>query len=79
MNEDRSREHTVRSIARLRDEHHESASRLQRFLALLTGWLARPRSLVILTLGVILWICLNLMLAAWGRNSLNPPSIFIDV
>jgi len=49
-------EHTVRSIARLRAEHHESASRLQRFLALLTGGLARPCSLVIVLIGVILWI-----------------------
>jgi len=69
-------EHTVRSIARLRAEHHESASRLQRFLALLTGGLARPRSLVIVLIGVILWIGLNLMLAAVGRNALDPPPFF---
>jgi len=29
-----------------------------------------------LTIGVILWICFNLMLAAWGRNSLDPPPFF---
>ena len=66
-------EHTVRSIARLRTEHHESATRLQRFQALLTGWLAQPRALVILMITVVIWVGLNLFLTLLGRTSFDPP------
>jgi uncharacterized membrane protein len=66
-------EETVRSIARLRAEHHEDATPLQRFVAWLTGRLARPRVLGVISFVVVAWIGLNLTLVAFGDRPVDPP------
>jgi hypothetical protein len=57
-------EETIRSIARLRAEHHQNASPLQRVVDRITGLLGRPRFICVLTVIAAGWISLNLLAAA---------------
>jgi uncharacterized membrane protein len=66
-------EQTIRSMARLHAEHHQSASPLERILVRLTTHLARPLVFGILTLCVVGWIGLNLLMPILGHHAPDPP------
>jgi uncharacterized membrane protein len=65
-------EETIRSIARLHSEHHESATPLQRATDRLTGLLGRPGFIGVLTAVVVAWISLNVLAAALGYRPIDP-------
>lgn len=65
-------EQTVEAIARLHDEHHQQATPFQRFTAGLTASAGRPAFIAWLTLAVVGWLLLNILLAASGRQPLDP-------
>jgi uncharacterized membrane protein len=65
-------EHTVRSLAQMRDEHYRSATGPERMVASLTRLLARPFALVAVTLAICGWVGANLALAASGRGAIDP-------
>ena len=66
-------EHTVRSLAQMRAEHYQSATRPERLIASLTGLLARPLALVAIAVAVCGWIAANVAWAASGRGAIDPP------
>jgi uncharacterized membrane protein len=63
---------TVRSLARMRAEHYQSATGPERLVASLTRLLARPFALVVVTIAVCGWAGVNLALAASGRGAVDP-------
>ena len=65
-------EETIRSIARLHAEHHESATPLQRAVDRLTSLLGRPGFICVLTAVVAAWISLNMLAAALGYRPIDP-------
>jgi uncharacterized membrane protein len=66
-------EETIRSVARLRAEHYENATPVQRAVDRVTDLLARPRFIGMLTVIVAAWINLNLLSAALGDRPIDPP------
>jgi uncharacterized membrane protein len=66
-------EETIRSIAQLRAEHHESATALERALDHVTALLSRPWFIGVLSIVVIGWIGLNLGMVAFGVPPIDPP------
>lgn len=64
---------TIRSIAQLHIEHHESATRLQRAVDRLTASLGHGRFIGVLTGIVAGWIGLNLAAAPLGYRPIDPP------
>ncbi|MGA2792784.1 MAG: DUF1003 domain-containing protein [Roseiarcus sp.] len=66
-------EETIRSVARLRAEHHENATPLQRAVDRVTDVLGRPLFIGMITLIVVAWISLNLLAAALGARPIDPP------
>jgi uncharacterized membrane protein len=66
-------EETIQSIARLRAEHDESATPVQRAIDRVTALIGRPWFLGALTFVAAAWIGLNLLAAALGERPLDPP------
>jgi uncharacterized membrane protein len=66
-------EETIRSIAQLRDEHHENATPIERALDHMTALLSRPWFIGVITIIIIGWIGLNLGAAAFGLPPVDPP------
>jgi uncharacterized membrane protein len=66
-------EETIRSIAQLRAEHHEKATRLERALDQMTALISRPWFIGVITVIVIGWIGLNLGSATLGLRPIDPP------
>jgi uncharacterized membrane protein len=66
-------EETIRSIARLHAEHHESATPLERAVDRLTGLLGRPGFIGVLTAAVAVWIGFNVLAVALGHQPIDPP------
>jgi uncharacterized membrane protein len=64
---------TIQSITQLRADHHQSATRLERWVDRMTAHLGRLRFLGVLTGIIGGWIGLNLLLPMFGRSALDPP------
>jgi uncharacterized membrane protein len=69
-------EHTVEAIARLRAEHDQRASPLQRTLERLTARAGSPGFVVFLTILVAFWIGLNCVLLALGKTPIDEPPFY---
>jgi uncharacterized membrane protein len=70
---------TVQAIARLRADHDQKATPLERTVDRLTGRAASPRFVVLLSLVLVSWIGLNTILLLIGRRPLDePPFFWID-
>jgi uncharacterized membrane protein len=75
---------TVQAIEKLRSEHRESATTLQRSVNFVIDFLGRPPAAVTLAVGLTAWVVLNLAEVKVGRPALDPPpfawlSIFVSV
>jgi uncharacterized membrane protein len=66
-------EQSVRSIARLHDDHRDSATPRERAVERVTSVLGRANSIVALGLAVVVWIGGNLVTAMFGQQPLDPP------
>ena len=66
-------EETIRSVARLRAEHHENSTPLQRAADRITALLGRPRFIGVLNVIAASWITLNLLAASLGYRPIDPP------
>jgi uncharacterized membrane protein len=66
-------EETIRSIAQLHAERHETATSLQRAVDRVTALLGRPCFIGMLTAVVFGWIGLNLLAAPLGYRPVDPP------
>ena len=66
-------EETIRSIARLHDEHRANATQHQRAVDRITSLLGRPRFLALLTVFVVGWVGLNRLAVATGYWALDRP------
>lgn len=66
-------EETIRSLARLHAEHHQSATPLERAVDRMTALLGRPRFIGALTVIVVGWISLNLLVAGLGYHAIDSP------
>jgi uncharacterized membrane protein len=66
-------EDTIRAIAKLHADHERSATPMQRVVESLTGLLARPSFVAVVTLAVVAWIGANLGLRAPGHVPFDPP------
>jgi uncharacterized membrane protein len=64
---------TIQSITQLRADHHQSATRLERWVDRVTAHLGRLRFLCVLTGIIGGWIGLNLFLSAMGWAAFDPP------
>jgi uncharacterized membrane protein len=64
---------TISSIAKLRAEHDENATSLQRIVDRMVRFFGRPRFIGALGLGVVGWIGLNLLLGVLGLRMIDPP------
>jgi uncharacterized membrane protein len=64
---------TISSIAKLRAEHHDKATPLQRMVDRLVTLLARPRFIGLLGLAMVAWIGFNLLSAALGDPVIDAP------
>jgi uncharacterized membrane protein len=67
---------TVQAIARLRADHDQKATPLERTVDRLTGRAASPRFVVLLSLVLVSWIGLNTILLSIGRRPLDEPPFF---
>src|SRR5580693_106364 len=67
---------TVQAIARLRADHDQKATPLERMVDRLTGRAASPGFVVLLSLVLVSWIGLNTMLLLIGRRPLDEPPFF---
>jgi len=65
--------HNLNAVAQLHAEHHHNASPLQRSVDRLTGLLARPRSVAILTWALLAWVSGNLVAGYLGFHPIDPP------
>jgi uncharacterized membrane protein len=73
-------EETIRSIAQLRAEHHEKATRIERALDQMTALISRPWFIGVITVIVIGWIGLNLGSATLGLPPIDsPPFSWLEV
>jgi len=66
-------EGTVQSIARLHAEHYQQATRLQRIVDRMTGLMARPGFVGLLTAAVLVWVLANLGASWVGLEPIDPP------
>jgi uncharacterized membrane protein len=69
-------DNTVQAIARLRADHDQKATPLERTVDRLTGRAASPRFVVLLSLVLVSWIGLNTILLSIGRRPLDEPPFF---
>ena len=66
-------EETIRSIEELHAKHKEQATPLQRGIDWLTGLIARPSFVILLTVVVGGWIAFNLLAAQFGYQPVDRP------
>ena len=66
-------EETIRSIEELHAKHKKQARPLQRGIDWLTGLIARPSFVILLTLAVAGWIAFNLLAAQAGHQPIDRP------
>jgi uncharacterized membrane protein len=66
-------EETIRSMARLSNEHQESASLQQRAVAHITGFLSQPAVVGILGVMIGCWAAANVLGPSVGWRALDPP------
>ncbi len=66
-------EATIRLITRLRAEHHQNATPVQRAVDHITALVGRPGFLGVLAVIVASWISLNLLADALGYRPIDPP------
>src|SRR5450432_2892846 len=66
-------EETIRSIEELHAKHKEQATPLQRGIDWLTGLIARPSFVILLTVVVAHWIAFNLLAAQFGYQPIDRP------
>jgi uncharacterized membrane protein len=64
---------TVRAIALLHAEHHRKSTIAERVVDRATAWVGRPRFLLALLVGAILWVLLNIALLRSGFSPPDPP------
>jgi uncharacterized membrane protein len=69
-------EGTVRTLARLREEHDRKATALQRVMGRFTGRAASPGFVILLTAIVIVWISVNSTLVLLGKKPIDEPPFF---
>jgi uncharacterized membrane protein len=67
---------TVQEVARLRAEHDQRASPLQRTVERFTARVGSSGSVVFLTILVASWIGLNCVYVAEGHNPIDPPPFY---
>lgn len=65
-------EDAIRSVAQLDSEHHESATRQQRWMDHTTDRLGRPWFLGAAGLAIVGWIAFNSLAPLFGRKPLDP-------
>ena len=66
-------EDTVQAPVQVHAEHHKRATPLQRAVDRLTARVARPLSLVLITVGVVSWMGLNVGLILAGSRPFDEP------
>jgi uncharacterized membrane protein len=66
-------EETVRAIQKLHEDHHNSATLAERLAASVTGVIARPIFIGILTVLIGVWIGINLMFRDRGMMAWDQP------
>jgi uncharacterized membrane protein len=66
-------EQTIRSVAQLRADHHESATAIERAVDRTTALLSRPWLLGVMTVVVVAWISVNLLAIRNGFRPFDPP------
>jgi uncharacterized membrane protein len=66
-------EETLRTVNRLRIEHHQNATPLQRSMERITALLGRPLFIGALTVAVVGWINFNLLCVSFGHRPIDPP------
>ena len=64
---------TISSIAKLRAEHLESATPLQRLVARMVKLFGRPQFIGAISIAIFGWIGVNLLSAALGHHMFDPP------
>jgi uncharacterized membrane protein len=64
---------TILSIAKLRAEHLESATPLQRLVGRMVKVFGRPQFVGSISIAIVGWISLNLLSAAVGHGMVDPP------
>ena len=69
-------EGTVEALVQLHAEHHQRATRLQRWVDRLTARAGRPRSFVLITAVVVAWTALNFGFILAGAEPLDEPPFF---
>jgi uncharacterized membrane protein len=67
---------TVQAIARLRADHDQKATPLERMVDWLTGRAASPRFVMLLSLVLVSWIGVNTILLFIWRRPLDEPPFF---
>jgi uncharacterized membrane protein len=66
-------EQSVRSIARLHADHHESATPRERAIERVTTILGRANAIVVLGVAVAVWVGVNLLASMFGYRPFDPP------
>ena len=64
---------TVQAIARLRADHYQQATALQRTMDRITAFIARPNFVALLTIAILLWTLSNLAVAWRGHEPFDRP------
>jgi uncharacterized membrane protein len=65
-------EDAVATIAALHAAHNREAHALQKAVSRATGGIARPVTLILITVAIVGWITVNLASSALGRAALDP-------
>lgn len=69
-------DHTVQALVDLHAEHYKGATPFQRAADRLTARVGRPRSLVLISIGVASWMGVNFGLILCGSKPLDEPPFF---
>ncbi len=62
---------TISSIAKLRAEHRENATPLQRFVDRMVKLLGRPQFIGVISVVIVAWIGLNVLFASLGHHMID--------
>ena len=62
----------VEAMAKVHAEHQSDASRLDRRMAQMTGWLGHPAFSFVLTAVIALWVIINQTLEGMGHRAFDP-------
>jgi uncharacterized membrane protein len=68
-------EDTVATIAALHAAHNREAHALQKAVSRATGGIARPVTLILITVAIAGWVMLNLALPKFGHAALDPAAV----